>query len=188
MSLVDPGSGSRADDVVECLVRRGGSATSSQVASDLGIHPSTARFHLDRLVERGRVTTGQQHRTTRGRPRTVFTLRPDTEDGPRAYRLLAAILVEDLARRDDPSAAALEAGRQWGGTRRGDLLATLDEMGFAPAAGGADISLRHCPFLDLASDHPDVVCTLHRGVVEGMTGRSADLTSRPGRVCVLRPA
>ena len=54
-SLVDPGSQKRIDEVADALRRRGGSATSAELASDLGIHPSTARFHLDRLVEQGRV-------------------------------------------------------------------------------------------------------------------------------------
>ena len=66
-SLVDPGSEKRIDEVADALQKHGGSATSADVAADLGIHPSTARFHLDRLVEQGRVETTRQHRTTRGR-------------------------------------------------------------------------------------------------------------------------
>lgn len=65
-SLVDPGSQKRIDEVADALRRRGGSATSAELASDLGIHPSTARFHLDRLVEQGRVEATRRHRATRG--------------------------------------------------------------------------------------------------------------------------
>ena len=88
-SLVDPGSQKRIDEVADALRRRGGSATSAELASDLGIHPSTARFHLDRLVEQRRVEATRRHRATRGRPHTVFTLVSD--EGPRAYRLLAPV-------------------------------------------------------------------------------------------------
>ena len=41
-SLVDPGSQKRIDEVADALRRRGGSATSAELASDLRIHPSTA--------------------------------------------------------------------------------------------------------------------------------------------------
>ena len=38
-SLVDPGSQKRIDEVADALRRRGGSATSAELASDLRIHP-----------------------------------------------------------------------------------------------------------------------------------------------------
>ncbi|OIO54228.1 MAG: ArsR family transcriptional regulator, partial [Propionibacterium sp. CG1_02_60_36] len=154
-SLVDPGSQKRIDEVADALRRRGGSATSAELASDLGIHPSTARFHLDRLVEQGRVEATRRHRATRGRPHTVFTLVSD--EGPRAYRLLAQMLVDEVAISNNPTAMAMRIGQRWGRHRRGDLIAVLDDMGFSPAAEEGGIVLRHCPFLDLARDHPQVV-------------------------------
>ena len=30
------------------------------------------------------------------------------------------------------------------------------------------MTLRDCPFRDLAEDYRDLVCTLHRGLIEGM--------------------
>jgi hypothetical protein len=30
------------------------------------------------------------------------------------------------------------------------------------------VTFRTCPFRDLTDDHRDLVCTLHRGLVEGM--------------------
>ena len=103
-SLVDPGSQQRIDEVADALRRRGGSATSVELASDLGIHPSTARFHLDHLVEQGRATMTRRHRATRGRPHTLFILVSD--EGPRAYRLLAQMLVEEVVLANNPTATA----------------------------------------------------------------------------------
>lgn len=185
-SLVDPGSEKRIDEVADALQKRGGSATSADVAADLGIHPSTARFHLDRLVEQGRVETTRQHRTTRGRPHTVFTLVND--EGPRAYRLLAQMLVEEVANSDDPAGTATRIGQRWGHHRPGNLVAVLDEMGFSPAPEDEGIVLRHCPFLDLALGHPQVVCALHCGVVEGVTGKTATIDANPGGKCVIHTA
>ena len=30
------------------------------------------------------------------------------------------------------------------------------------------MAFTHCPFRDLAEAHPDLVCSLHRGLVEGL--------------------
>ncbi|MDO4412612.1 metalloregulator ArsR/SmtB family transcription factor [Cutibacterium sp.] len=185
-SLIDPGSQQRIDEVACVLQKRGGSATSAEVAADLGIHPSTARFHLDRLVKQGRAETTRRHRAARGRPHTVFTVVND--EGPRAYRLLARMLVEEVAASDDPTATAARIGRRWGRRHRGDVVTVLDEMGFSPAYDAGEIVLRHCPFLDLALDHPQVVCALHCGVIEGVTGTSATIDPNPGDRCVVHTA
>jgi predicted ArsR family transcriptional regulator len=34
--------------------------------------------------------------------------------------------------------------------------------------GAVEVSLRDCPFRDLLDDHRDLVCVIHRGLVEGM--------------------
>ena len=47
----------------------------------------------------------------------------------------------------------------------------LSELGFDPAVvhddGLVTIAFTHCPYAELAAAHPDVVCHLHRGLVEG---------------------
>ena len=182
-SLVDPGSQQRIDEVADALRRRGGSATSAELASDLGIHPSTARFHLDHLVEQGRATMTRRHRATRGRPHTLFILVSD--EGPRAYRLLAQMLVEEVVLANNPTATAMRIGQRWGRRRPDDLVAVLDDMGFSPTVEEDGIELRHCPFLDLARDYPQVVCSLHCGVVEGVTGQAATIDANPGVRCVV---
>jgi len=45
-----------------------------------------------------------------------------------------------------------------------DLLA---ELGFGPDPSGDDIALRTCPLLELAEEMPEVICQVHRGLVEG---------------------
>lgn len=51
------------------------------------------------------------------------------------------------------------------------LVARLDALGFDPAVAGDDgaatIAFTHCPFRALAEANPDLVCGLHRGMVEG---------------------
>jgi predicted ArsR family transcriptional regulator len=51
------------------------------------------------------------------------------------------------------------------------LVARLDALGFDPAIadddGAATVAFTHCPFRALAEANPDLVCGLHRGLVEG---------------------
>jgi predicted ArsR family transcriptional regulator len=51
------------------------------------------------------------------------------------------------------------------------LTAMLSTLGFDPAVADDDdlatIAFTHCPFAELAAAHPEVVCHLHRGLIEG---------------------
>ncbi|MGI8809842.1 MAG: methanogen output domain 1-containing protein, partial [Acidimicrobiales bacterium] len=51
------------------------------------------------------------------------------------------------------------------------VTAMLSQLGFDPAVvhddGLATIAFTHCPYAELAAAHPEVVCHLHRGLIEG---------------------
>jgi len=160
------------------------------LAERVGLHVNTVRFHLDRLVAEGLVQRHIEERTEPGRPRLAFTaiVRPDTAREQRSYRLLAEILASFVTGTvPDASAAATEAGRAWGHYlterpapyRRADedrsvteLLRILDDIGFAPERspqeGSREILLRHCPFLEVAETHREVVCSVHLGLMQGV--------------------
>src|SRR3954447_6383415 len=46
----------------------------------------------------------------------------------------------------------------------------LDETGFSPRVSGdrRRIELHSCPFMELAQDHADTVCTVHLGLIQGL--------------------
>ena len=52
--------------------------------------------------------------------------------------------------------------------------------GFDPAVDGSEdgetavIAFAHCPFRELAEAHPELVCSLHRGMVEGFVEAMGD--------------
>ena len=52
------------------------------------------------------------------------------------------------------------------------LVADLDRLGFDPAVAtdgaGTTVAFTHCPFAEVAAAHPEIVCHLHRGMVEGL--------------------
>ena len=58
------------------------------------------------------------------------------------------------------------------------LLDRLAVLGFDPEpvedAIGTTVAFAHCPFADLARENPEVVCHLHRGLVEGLADAFED--------------
>ncbi len=170
-----------------------------EIAERAELHPNTARFHLDGLVEAGMVERYSESSGQPGRPRTVYRARPAAAaTGQRSYRLLAEMLTTLIAEHvPQPEAAATEAGRVWGGylTQRPApfdrvdaheaverLVGVLSEIGFDPASDtpppasgreektGLRVRLRHCPFREVAERHQDVVCALHLGLMQGTLG------------------
>lgn len=159
------------------------------VAERVGLHANTARFHLDALVETGLVDRASEEREQPGRPRTLYTARPETTRvGRRSYRLLAEILTSYVAAETpQPEQAARQAGHAWGryfadrpppfqhldaDAATEKLIGTLGEIGFAPEAvtrgRRRQILLHHCPFRETAERHGEVVCAIHLGLIQGM--------------------
>lgn len=157
------------------------------VADRSGLHPNTARFHLDGLAEAGLATREPQARATPGRPSMAYRAAGSDPAPGRRYRLLAEMLSSLIARTmPEPGGAAAEAGREWGAylTEQpppyrpldaseavAKLETILDELGFAPRilpeGRRYRVDLSGCPFREVAQHHQDVVCTLHLGLMQG---------------------
>lgn len=160
-----------------------------ELAEQVGLHVNTVRFHLERLVAEGVVARHVEDRTKPGRPRLTYTASatPGSHGDKRSYRLLAEILASFVsASLPNAAAAGREAGRTWGhylterpgpfrrtddGAALQELLRILDDIGFVPelvdAGPDREIWLRHCPFLEVAEEHRDVVCAVHLGLMQG---------------------
>jgi predicted ArsR family transcriptional regulator len=156
----------------------------------LDLHVNTVRTHLGVLEDAGLVVAEVEDRNRPGRPRLLYraTERGAPADDDHGYRFLAEVLASYIsATAPDPAAAAEEAGSAWGShvvpkpppfQRLGSdevverLVAMLDEFGFAPQVDEDDperprVLLHRCPFLDTASAHPEVVCSVHLGLMRG---------------------
>ncbi|HET7174042.1 MAG TPA: helix-turn-helix domain-containing protein [Nocardioidaceae bacterium] len=163
--------------------------SADEVADRLGLHTNTARFHLDALTRDGLAVRSTEGRDRPGRPHALFAAAPTAPDTTRrSYRLLAEILTSYLMRNvPDPDAAARDAGFAWGrylapARRPGRRLAAaeavqvmvdqLDHIGFESHSDagpeGTVLEINHCPFLELASEHRDVVCSVHLGLMRGL--------------------
>jgi len=170
------------------LLRAAGSPLSVQeVAGQTGLHPNTARFHLDGLVRAGQASREPQARATPGRPSMAYRAVGGGPAGERRYRLLAEMLTSLIrGMMPEPGRAATEAGREWGaylteqpppyqrltaGEAVERLVGILEDLGFAPqaVAEGEQYRLRlhECPFREIAQHQQDVVCALHLGLMQG---------------------
>lgn len=186
-SRTDGATGGRRREVVETLRATAAPMTARQVADRLGLHLNTARFHLDALVRQGLLRREDAPAAGPGRPAVHYSLVPGMDrGGPRNWRLLAEMLLGHLATHDDAGAAAVAAGQTWGrylvdpaapgqqlsvGQTLTRLVDFLADIGFAPrlVEDGTKprVEIRHCPFLELAETHRDLVCGLHLGLMRG---------------------
>jgi predicted ArsR family transcriptional regulator len=159
-----------------------------EMSGRLSLHPNTLRPHLRRLEEAGLVAHQVRKTPGVGRPQTLYRAVEPTGDGGGGFRLLAEMLCGLLhTRRDIDRASAL--AREWGkylvtqggpkpGVRlpaRQNLAALQEAMaraGFEPrfrrSGSAVEVTMRDCPFRDLADEYRDLVCSLHRGLIEGM--------------------
>ncbi|HEY0637912.1 MAG TPA: helix-turn-helix domain-containing protein [Pseudonocardiaceae bacterium] len=175
--------------ILEILRRAPAGLGVREIAEQAGLHANTVRFHLDRLVTDGVVARHTEGRTGPGRPPLTFTMGagPAAHGQKRSYRLLAEILAGFIAgAMPAAAAAAAQAGRTWGRylaerpapyRRTGheealtQLLRILDDIGFAPEfatpGGRREIRLRHRPFIEVAAEHREAVCSVHLGLMQG---------------------
>jgi predicted ArsR family transcriptional regulator len=157
--------------------------TLAQLHERTGLHENTLRGHVHALLAADRVTRVAVRRPGRGRPAWAYAARESE------YAALSMALADALAGGgpdEGTDEGVRRGGRAWGQRLRervaadeqqdprDRLLVALEHTGFAPEAGGevgaATIRLRRCPLLDAARRHPDVVCGVHLGLIEGVLG------------------
>jgi predicted ArsR family transcriptional regulator len=179
--------------------------SATDLAERLALHPNTVRPHLDRMREDGLVEVEPIHRGTVGRPQLRYSLAPGAPGlglDPPAHTLLAGLLAALAEQIGGDRLDAANLGRRWGTEASGRrqtgrgclaaLVAELDRLGFDPVeselgGGGAEtrrvrVDFLHCPFRELAEAYPELVCHLHRGIVEGVVVNSARTGQSAGMV------
>ncbi|WP_436971129.1 helix-turn-helix transcriptional regulator [Micromonospora coxensis] len=193
------GTASRAS-ILEMVRDAGAGMTIAEVGERTGLHLSTARAHLDRLVDAGLLVKARASGGQPGRPAWRYRVAKSEAPAPAPYRALAAALLDHLSRRNpgDVRAEATRAGHDWGrhlaaATAPGadpvdTLLDVLRGLGFSPrrqetAEGTVEVHLHTCPFLELVNRNPDAICALHVGVVRG----ALDHAGAPPSGAVLEP-
>jgi predicted ArsR family transcriptional regulator len=167
------------------LARAVAPLSTSDVADALDLHPNTVRPHLERMREVGLLDVEVDNRGTVGRPQHRYSLAADAPSlglEPPTFPLLAGMLANVAAALSPPGDLVAEAGRDHGRYAAGQrvdaascvaaVAEELAELGFDPAVGEdgrtTTIAFTRCPYRELAEAFPELVCHLHRGIVEGM--------------------
>lgn len=183
-----PVRGARRAEVLAWLTDSDTPRTATEVAAHTDLHLNTARFHLDALVASGHLVRRHEERGTPGRPRVLYSLSQDRS--VRSYRLLAGMLTSLVRALGGNEEAAVSAGRAWGAELVADSAAAstagaetadgpeslrrlddlMERVGFQPESRAGDqpeVHLHHCPFIEVVDGNQDVVCALHRGLMQG---------------------
>lgn len=167
--------------------------TTAEIAETLQLHANTVRPHLERMRDLGLVEVTTAPTGAVGRPQHRYSIdseAPSLGLEPPAFPLLTRVLLEGAAAAGIAPDDLVEAGRDQGaaGRRAADpaltcadaLEADLTALGFDPArvdeGGSTTMAFTHCPFRELAEAHPVLVCSVHRGMVEGFVDGYADTT------------
>ena len=171
--------------LLQVLGSEGHPMDAASLAASVGMHVTTLRFHLDVLEDAGLVRRHAERSGRPGRPRQLYSAVTARDDG---NRQLAEVLTGALVADSETGVVRAEqAGRRWAESLHvaspvdvapmsfedaTDQVGQLfEQLGFAPEivteADRRRIELHACPFRELASSAPQIVCTMHLGLLRG---------------------
>ena len=165
------------------------------LADQLRLHENTIREHFEGLVESAHAERVHIVSAGRGRPSYGYRAREDfvsqIEVGARDYAALALVLARQLAAiGDDPRQISISAGEEWAkqfvplaqkkseskiGTRK-RIFDIMKSLGYSPKLNAKRnlIRLHTCPLLPAAQLEPEIVCSVHLGLVRGLVALAGD--------------
>ena len=170
------------------------------IASLFDIHPNVARHHLDKLAGDGYLDVSHRRPNGRsgpgaGRPAKYYTVSAkqiDVHFPTHRHDVLSDMLVRIIERiapaniKENAEEVGVEVGREladeigspsdsgYEGAVRA-VVRAMTGIGFGVSSdvAGQRLLMSHCPFGETAASHPDVVCSLDRGMVTGLMGSLA---------------
>ncbi len=180
------------ENVFAALVAAGEPLDAREVAAAVGIHVSTARFHLNKLAQAGRLTSRLLRPGRAGRPRLEYS----AVVGPPVGELIGLLLDRLAGTPEIREHLAADAGRVWAARHarsydHADLpdpvtVATdmLQRLGFRISAtvsafGTHELRICSCPLREVAREHPEIAHGVVRGLIEqSLAGSSPALAAQ----------
>lgn len=145
--------------------------TIQELCDRTGLHANTVREHLQRLTAAGHVVQEREHRTTRGRPRTLYSAATGTSE---ASSPVARRRVQEAARRGDLMRRVLpDTVGSMDGAAVHQLDAVVDDLigaGFDPVVDedALTIDLSPCPHASAQNEHLETLCRVHIGLMQSV--------------------
>ncbi|ETA05926.1 MULTISPECIES: helix-turn-helix transcriptional regulator [Gordonia] len=185
------------DKIIALLSESVEPMVAGEVSTRLDLHVTTARFHLAKLIEEGRVETTTVPTPGVGRPRVGYQVVRQAPTGALLGHLLGQLGSTQATREH----AGAEAGRLWAEEHARPVSATdlpdpvtvaaetLGALGFQvsnimSAFGSHELRLCSCPLRDVARTHPEVARGVARGVIEQALAASSPALSSQYAVTV----
>lgn len=172
------------------LSRSDTALSTADVAETLALHVNTVRPHLERMRNVGLLAVCPDSRGAVGRPQKLYSIAADAPglglEPPlmsMLSRMLLQVAVDSGAQRDEVLDAGRRAGTNLSRRHQGKccteaLISALEQLGFDPAAATeaetTSVAFGNCPFSELAEDEPQVICSLHQGMMEGFASDWGD--------------
>lgn len=157
------------------LVQQRPRRTIAEIVEATDLHPNTVREHLQRLIDAGYVVLETERRTTRGRPRVLYSAATGTAEASSpiaTHRVREAARRGDLLRRVYPGTQAAtlapEALHQLDA-----LIDDLGDAGFDPLVDetALTVDLSPCPHATSAR-HRETLCRVHVGLMEAVLAQA----------------
>jgi predicted ArsR family transcriptional regulator len=190
-----------------------------EAARAVGVQRGLAAFHLDKLVDAGLLQIVAVRRVSgrsgpgAGRPAKLYrrtAVQHEVSVPPRTYAVAAELLAEAVE--EAGADLAVQAAARRLGVRRGaearagaatqaregaapsmtpsGVVDILARRGYEPYQDGTVVRLGNCPFQEIATRFPAVVCGMNLALLEGLlegagaVGIAAVMDPRPGQCCV----
>ncbi|MDQ0632740.1 putative ArsR family transcriptional regulator [Arthrobacter pascens] len=185
-SAREPGVAVLADPVrrslYRALVRSPAPLSRDQLARMLNVAPSTAAFHLEKMVREGLLETESKKMGTRtgpgsGRPAKLYkpvfdevSVSFPSREYELAARVLASAIEASMVTGERVEEALHTVAYREGqklGLLAGNTAQALADNGFEPEADAQGLSLGNCPFHRLAKDHIGLICGLNVSLLQG---------------------
>ncbi|XJZ26209.1 helix-turn-helix transcriptional regulator [Bacillota bacterium Lsc_1132] len=184
--------------IYQYITKRHQEVTVQEIADNFNIHPNVARLHLSKLEDVNMLSSETKKTGKGGRPSRLYRLSEDVIQlhfPYRDYMLLSKVAIETMISLGEEGKKALHlTGKRFGAevieqevakqTTTENLLSFDEKLrilksaaslaGFYPefeASGDKQkiyFQIFNCPFKEVALDHTETVCSMHREFLKGM--------------------
>ncbi|MFT3797095.1 winged helix-turn-helix transcriptional regulator [Microbacterium sp.] len=156
------------------LVQERPQRTIAEMVTATGLHPNTVREHVQRLTDEGYIVAATEHRTTRGRPRVLYSAAGGVHAASpiQLRKVRAAAQRGDLMRRVMPEAAPTR-GAHLGTDALHQVDALVDDLidaGFDPLVDERELTvdLTPCAQATAQADRREVLCRVHLELMQSV--------------------
>lgn len=158
--------------ILHALQKRG-QRTITELCEATDLHANTVREHLQRLIDGGYIVAETERRTTRGRPRVLYSTTSDRQglSAVAQRKVREAAQRGDLMRRVMPWTDSTQSGLSSDAVHQIDaLIEDLGDAGFDPIVDEAELTvdISPCPNAGADPDHRETLCAVHLGLMDGV--------------------